>query len=255
MATFTAPAAQPNPPPAKLGTAHRPLDPVAGVLSYLVPGLGQIVQGRVGKGLLFLVCIYSLFFYGLYLGMGSVTIGPRTYRLSSNVYLPDTFDEADAGKELPRVLRFLPRQAAWNLYNRPQFAGQFWVGIAAWPAVWQYMHYDRAEVHELERQIDRLYNEIGQDEKNKEFDRAEEKRKELEDLKQNPRLSHPYFGDFMREPSMSAVNAVHNAGDKRLELAWVYTVIAGVLNIMVIYDAIAGPAFPDASKDPQKKPS
>jgi hypothetical protein len=28
-----------------------------------------------------------------------------------------------------------------------------------------------------------------------------------------------------------------------LELGWVYTVIAGVLNIMVIYDAVAGPAF------------
>jgi hypothetical protein len=47
----------------------------------------------------------------------------------------------------------------------------------------------------------------------------------------------------MREPSPVAINVVNNAGDKRLELAWVYTVIAGVLNILVIYDAIAGPAF------------
>jgi hypothetical protein len=28
-----------------------------------------------------------------------------------------------------------------------------------------------------------------------------------------------------------------------MDLGWVYTVIAGVLNIMVIYDAFAGPAF------------
>jgi hypothetical protein len=28
-----------------------------------------------------------------------------------------------------------------------------------------------------------------------------------------------------------------------VELGWVYTVIAGVLNIMVIYDALAGPAL------------
>ena len=53
---------------------QRDFSPVAGLLSYLVPGLGQIVQGRVGKGLLFFVCIYSLFFYGMYLGSGSVTI-------------------------------------------------------------------------------------------------------------------------------------------------------------------------------------
>ena len=38
------------------------------LLSYLVPGLGQIYQGRVAKGVLFLVCLYGLFFYGMYLG-------------------------------------------------------------------------------------------------------------------------------------------------------------------------------------------
>ena len=35
-----------------------------------MPGLGQIVQGRLGKGLLFFVCLYTLFFYGLFLGRG-----------------------------------------------------------------------------------------------------------------------------------------------------------------------------------------
>ena len=29
------------------------------------------------------------------------------------------------------------------LWYRPQFMGQFWIGIAAWPAVSQYMNYDR----------------------------------------------------------------------------------------------------------------
>ena len=47
----------------------------------------------------------------------------------------------------------------------------------------------------------------------------------------------------MRTPSDPALNALHTSGDKRLELGWVFTVIAGVLNIMVIYDALAGPAF------------
>src|SRR5262249_58527613 len=72
----------------------RPYHPLAGVLSYLVPGLGQIMQGRVGKGLLFLVCIYAMFFYGIYLGTGpgSVTLGQRTYHGSGVVYLPDMSD-------------------------------------------------------------------------------------------------------------------------------------------------------------------
>ena len=46
----------------------RPYSASAGVLSYLVPGLGQISQGRVAKGFLFLGCLYGLFFFGMYLG-------------------------------------------------------------------------------------------------------------------------------------------------------------------------------------------
>src|SRR5262245_51248920 len=129
----------------------RPLSYSAGVLSYLVPGLGQIVQGRVSKGLLFLVCIYTLFFYGVYLGTGAVTIGARTYRLTGGVYLPDTADDNRRDSNLPRVVI--------NLYNRPQFAGQFWVGVVAWPAIWQYMNYNRAANHELDREIDDLYRD------------------------------------------------------------------------------------------------
>ena len=39
------------------------------------------------------------------------------------------------------------------------------------------------------------------------------------------------------------LNDLQRDSDKRWDLGWVYTVIAGVLNIMVIYDALAGPAF------------
>jgi hypothetical protein len=217
-------------PPEKPSTLVYPLSPTAGLLSYLVPGLGQIVQGRVGKGILFLVCIYTLFFYGIYLGRGSVTIRERTYTLNSNVYLPDTAED-DVKGTANRVLT--------NLYNRPQFAGQFWVGIAAWPAIWQYMHFDRATCQE----IDRLYEKADDNEKRNDREEAAKLRQRAEEMEQSQRARHPLLGDFQREPSASVINAVHNAGDKRLELGWVYTVIAGVLNIMVIYDAVAGPAF------------
>ncbi len=183
--------------PNSLTMSDRPSDPVAAVLSYLIPGLGQVYQGRIGKGVLFFVCIYTLFFIGVYLGSGTVHIKHgdevETYTVNSNVYLPDTHDQNNPFN--------LPRLAA-NLYNRPQFAGQFWVGIAAWPAVWQYVNYDRRQEH-----------------------------------------GDPLLGSFERTPSEAALNAVHTSGDKLLELAWVFTVVAGVLNVMVIYDALAGPAF------------
>ncbi len=216
-----------NQPPS---TYVYPLSPLAGVLSYLVPGLGQIVQGRVGKGILFLVCIYTLFFYGMYLGTGSVTIRGRTYRLTSNVYLPDTAEEEAQGSF---------NRVAANLYNRPQFAGQFWVGVAAWPAIWQYMHFDR----ETSQKIEQLYARADEFERSNNPERAAELREKAEELEHSERGRHPLLGDFEREPSASVINAVHNAGNKGLELGWVYTVIAGVLNIMVIYDAVAGPAF------------
>src|SRR5207244_4170491 len=111
--------------------AGRQFSFLAAFLSYLFPGLGQIYQGRIAKGVLFFVCIYGLFFYGMYLGSGSREVNGEPYALHSNVYLPDMADR-------PGLNPFgLPRTLA-NLYNRPQFAGQFWIGVAAWPALWQY---------------------------------------------------------------------------------------------------------------------
>ena len=114
----------------------REFSPLPALLSFLVPGLGPIYQGRVGKGVLFLVCIYALFFYGMYLGGGTVQAGspPATYTVSGPVYLP----------QAPKQNAPLPNLPGWanDLYNRPQYLGQFWVGVVAWPALLQYLNYD-----------------------------------------------------------------------------------------------------------------
>lgn len=178
--------------------------PFAGLLSYLVPGLGQIYQGRVAKGLLFFVCLYSMFFLGMYLG---------NWR---NVYLLDEGRTEDvAGRiqtRLPRIILLRwsttnPEKRQWSeltgalagVGHRPQFAGQFWIGVAAWPALWQYFHATDP----------------------------------------GPNV----FGDFQREPPNRELNELQQNSNKVWDLAWVYTVIAGALNVLVIYDAFAGPAF------------
>jgi TM2 domain-containing membrane protein YozV len=155
--------------------------PWAGLLSLLVPGLGQIYLGRFGKGLLFLVCLYGLFFYGMALGDWK------------NVYLPETAKESNPWK--------LPSPLA-NVYNRLHYAGQFWIGIAAWPALWQYNQ-----------------------------------------LPVPTEETSPFWHNFQRTPSEAVLNEKQTDGDKTWDLGWVFTVIAGVLNILVIYDAFAGPAF------------
>jgi hypothetical protein len=171
----------------------RERSPLAAFLSYLVPGLGQIYQGRIGKGVLFFVCLYGLFFTGMALGDWK------------NVYLPDTARGSNSWN--------LPTPLA-NIYNRLPFAGQFWIGAAAWPAIWQYLNYD-------------------------------------EDKK-----SGPIFGTFQRTPREGRflddpddeINRVQRDGNKTFDLGWVYTVIAGVLNILVIYDAYAGSAFAEGER-------
>jgi TM2 domain-containing membrane protein YozV len=186
MPTAAPPAKTPPP-----GT--RPPDPLAALLSLVIPGLGQVYQGRVAKGVLFLVCIYTLFFYGMYLGSGTVTVNGTTYTVTGNVYLPKTARKNNTLN--------LPEFAA-DLYNRPHYLGQFWAGLVAWPALWHYFTDDDRAVR-----------------------------------------GDSFLSNYEREPSDTALNALHTTGDKRLELGWVYTVIAGVLNILVIYDALAGPAF------------
>jgi hypothetical protein len=185
--------------------APRPVSLFAGVLSYIVPGLGQIYQGRVGKGLLFLVCLYGLFFTGMAMGEWK------------NVYLPDLAKDADDIRpwdnnvwHLPRPLTFLA-----NVYNRPHFAGQFWIGAAAWPAIWQYNN-----------------------------------------MNVPSKETSPFWHDFDRGPrdfqDDQAMNQFLTNSDKTPDLGWVYTVIAGVLNILVIYDAFAGPAFGTGSTTPHE---
>lgn len=291
-----------NTPPGTDRPQPRTYHPFAGVLSYLVPGLGQIVQGRVAKGVLFLVCIYTLFFYGIYLGHGTTKLYGRTYSGSPVVYLPSTDDSERTPKQRRKMpLALLPDpvfRVAEDLYNRPQFAGQFFVGVAAWPAIEQYRGYNRLQIQSVED----AHNLADQKAQNAERLQAEARTKDLEaaalreKAKADPanmadhlekarkaedeaataradakiaeeqeaesretaarlerEAAHPVIGAFQREPPPNVINVLHNAGDKRLELAWVFTVIAGVLNILVIYDAVAGPAFVLAASSSNEK--
>jgi len=184
------------PPPLPSTPEPRKLDPFAAFLSYLVPGLGQVIQGRVAKGLLYFVCLYTMFFYGMWLGQWK------------NVWLQDCHKLPDmkiAGVGLPNALK--------DLSYRKEFAGQFWMGAAVWPALVQYFSTPTPD----------------------ERDVAAEKK----------RPANGMLGTYMQAPTEAELNDLQNKTDKRWDLGWVYTVIAGVLNILVIYDALAGPVVKD----------
>lgn len=186
-----------GPPPPEI-PAPRSLDFLAAVLSYLVPGLGQIYQGRVGKGVLFMVALLGMFFFGMYLGDWK------------NVYVPG---DAKDTNFFTTVTNWLPigRQFVRSVGNgRLAFGGQMWIGAAAWPAILQYN--DKWPISDQ---------------------------------------SSKFWHEFQKSPSERILNEVQAAGNKTWDLGWVYTVIAGVLNILVIYDALAGAAFIPAAAGAQ----
>jgi hypothetical protein len=216
-----------------VSTTKPPPDPgpvpfpfLAALLSFMVPGLGQIVQGfvsgnfvRLTKGCLFLIAIWGMFIFGFVRSQ---------YR---NVYLPHVqevyLSEDQAAGRLNKSAQLFGRPLPvflGNLWNRPQYVMQFWAGLPAWPALWNYLQPD-----------------------------------------------NPLFGKFQVSPgtALKADNesnfvrkqhaAECEAEDNRIQMAqgmgrlwdiyWIYTVVAGALNIMVIYDAWAGPVrFKKAEK-------
>ncbi|MSQ96164.1 MAG: hypothetical protein EXR98_16650 [Gemmataceae bacterium] len=150
---------------------------LAAVLSYLIPGLGQIYQGRYGKGVLFMVSLLGMFLLGQAMGKWQ------------NVYVPDARNQPGGRGNLIS-----------GLMIRWHYGGQFWIGIAAWPALWQ--HYGMT-VPEKD--------------------------------------TNPFWHNFQKTPEESEVNNFLRISDKTPDLGWVYTVIAGMLNLLVIYDAYVGP--------------
>ncbi len=194
-------------------TVKREVSPLAGVLSLLIPGAGQIYQQRFSKGLLFFCSIYLLFFYGLYLGQGK------------NVYMVKAGSLPNPITDSEGVLN--------DLWHRPQYIAQFWVGLAAWPALYQRMNYDET------KEEGPIFGAFQREpfESRRKWERA------------NPLAREG------KEPRHPTINQLQQESDKMWDLGWVLTVIAGALNVMVIYDAVAGPAFPPEEKREQESKS
>lgn len=155
---------------------------LAALLAWLLPGAGHLYQRRYGKGMLFMICILTTYFFGLALGDGHV------------VY------------------------ASWTDTDiRWQYICQLGVGLPALPAL---------------EQSRRVKNDV-----------------------------EPLFGGLMAPPeqpvlpdSDDELASWHQKLTSNFEMGTLYTMIAGLLNVLVIYDAFAGPFVP-ASKEEKKDPA
>jgi hypothetical protein len=71
----------------------------------------------------------------------------------------------------------------------------------------------------------------------------------------------PILWGILDAPPQQAINALQPKLGKLVEVGWVYTVVAGLLNVLAIYDAFEGPAYddeaeaePEAGAEPAKPP-
>ena len=156
---------------------------LAALLAWLWPGAGHLYQGRTGKGLLFMICILSTWFFGLALGEG------RTVFASN--------------KTIARQL---------------VFGCQLATGLPSAPALVQ----------------------VGY-------------------MRSHP---DPLWGGFMAPPEESGRRDELSEWAYQYGAAYdmgvLYTMIAGLLNVLAIFDAYGGPLVPmpdDKKKTDPKKPA
>ena len=153
---------------------------LAAFWAWLWPGAGHLYQRRYAKGILFMVCILSTYFYGLAMAGGHV------------VY------------------------ASWNVSDRRwQYVCQVGVGLPALPALVQ--------------------------------------------ARRVAKGGKPLLGGIMAPPTFDPYGNVdqlsqwHREYKLYFELGTLYTMIAGLLNVLAIYDAYAGPVLV-ASEEKDDKP-
>ena len=179
-------SSEPAPP-----ISHTPPEPsvLAAFLSFLIPGLGQIYQRRYAKGILFMVCLLGMFFLGQAMGQWQ------------NVHLPR---DDGGGMGQRRTIGIVG-----SITGRWHYMGQFWIGVASFPALWQFFGMPMPD---------------------------EEK--------------SAFLHNYQKAPRDEKLNEFLVNTDKSPDVGWVYTVVAGMLNLLVIYDAYAGPLMLAAMRRP-----
>lgn len=182
----------------------------AALLAWLWPGAGHIYQRRYRKGALFMICILGTFFFGLILGNGHV------------VY------------------------ASWRPNDyRWQAIPQLGVGIPAFPAIIQNFkvrggndpflitarRYPEGHPQEFE---------IIPPEQLENFD--------LEKTLADGFMAPPAGNVYLNQTDVLAMWTSET--QHGFEIGTLYTIVAGLLNILAIYDAYAGPVLPVPDRKP-----
>lgn len=259
-----------NPPPhPRLWENRNPW--IAGVLAYLIPGAGHFYQGRTAKGLIYCISILGLFFWGLKLGEGSVVYGDIKLVPVRITPLPYVAQLGVGGFALPaavqhrrsvhpdnRIVHQLsgpftssfegtlsPSEDKGHLVGTIQlepFEGKFttevrgtFEGTLDGKATKLLLGGGRFEMDRPIKAGFRRKIECGVLEEGSASDRA------LRSIKGSiPRSFIDAYGSPPDPPQLQELN---DKLGKLYELALVFTLIAGLLNILAVWDCVNGPAY------------
>jgi hypothetical protein len=183
---------------------------LAAVLSWMVPGLGQIYQGRSFKGGLFMGLILGTFIAGFVMGGGRVVYA--SWR-PGEVRWPYVCQAAAGLVAMPAAIQ----SVALNGPGREPWFGAF-----------------QAPPLESGQYVSRRY--------------AERLAADDPDIASDDFFDKPPMRQFKGEQ----VSLWHRRLGRWFEIGTLYTMLAGMLNVLVIYDALAGPLGVPTDEDRKK---
>jgi len=249
---------------------------IAALLAFLIPGAGHLYQGRMFKSALYSVCILGTFLYGMALGDWKVTYysrepGHTTYGYFSQVMvglpaLPaliqarrfaspenesthtldgplsaeftglmvNLTEEGDTiGGAISGTVQLQPEQGDFGPIVRGTFSGTFSGSDGEQP-----IELELSEPFYLEKPI------AASPHRNLQCDIISQNDGQLRATGRIEGGISRGVSNWFEVPMDSAdLNHLNGKLGKTYELALVYTWIAGLLNILAIWDALEGPAY------------
>ena len=207
------------PPPPDSATIDLKDPAKAALLAWLIPGLGHWYQGRRAKAVLYFLCIMGLFSYGVYLSSSQQPCrkGGDKIGYGRTVYFAWQKDDhhlaylCQIGVGLPAL------PAIVQAYRKGNQQRVWWGGFMAPP--WPSDQARRAAVDAVQETARRDGRNDGED---------------------------PKFN--LDQPTLDELNRLLPLDSGDFDIAGFFTMVAGLLNVLAIYDAWAGPVVVQAAE-------
>ena len=262
---------------------------IAGVLGFLIPGLGHFYQGRLFKAVVYFVCILGLYLTGMQMAdwkavyvhrpgnappkgkphtlqfLAQAGVGlPALCALVQNkrYYNPDNkelttltapltgefrgdWEPADGGEDVPveGVIEITPAPGRFG----NSLTGRF-VGVDANGQSVELELGERVEIEEAINASRRRDVEVAVVQKTGDTSRV------IGEL--DGTIPRPFRDWFVVPVNTRQERGLHEKLGKFHELAMVFTWVAGLLNILAVWDALEGPAYGygDEEEEPANEP-